>query len=188
MVNIDVEKEIGMTGLKMGSAREIFEKVMASRDYLDQWLPWVEDVKGVDDIKEYIRQANSKKCPKHDEVFEIRVGKDFAGMVALKEIDRQNKKAEVGYWLSKEYSGKGIMIRSCLALLRYAFEDLALNKIFIKCSVENIRSCNIPKQLQFTFEGIEREGEFLHNKFVDLKVYSMLKKEWLRIHGNSKKH
>ena len=188
MAKIKVEKDIAMTRLKMNSAKEIYEKVMESKDYLDQWLPWVEDVKSVEDTKHYIRQANKRNCPKHDEVFEIRVRDDFAGMLALKEIDNQNKKAEIGYWLVQNYSGKGIMIRSCLALLRYSFEKLELNKIFIKCSVENIRSCNIPKQLKFTFEGIERDGEFIHNKFVDLKVYSMLRKEWKRIHGKSKTH
>lgn len=172
----------------MKSAREIYEKVIISKDHLDQWLPWVEGVKSVEDIKQYIRQANKKDCIKPDKVFEIRVGDDFAGMLALKEIDKQNKKAEIGYWLAKEYSGKGIMMRSCLTLLQYSFDNLGLNKVFVKCSVENIRSCNIPKQLKFTFEGIEREGEYIHNKFVDLKVYSMLRKEWLRVHGKTKKH
>jgi ribosomal-protein-serine acetyltransferase len=70
------------------------------------------------------------------------------------------------------------MTRSCEALIKYAFEELKLNKVQIKCGVDNIRSCNIPKQLKFTFEGIERDGEYLNKRFMDLKVYSLLRKEW----------
>jgi ribosomal-protein-serine acetyltransferase len=56
-----------------------------------------------------------------------------------------------------------------------------MNKIQIKCGVENTRSCNIPKQLNFTYEGIEREGEWLRNRYQDLKVYSLLRKEWKKL-------
>ncbi|MBU2650013.1 MAG: GNAT family N-acetyltransferase [Bacteroidetes bacterium] len=188
MHRIAVDADIEMISLRLKSAEEIFRNVEESRSFLEEWLPWVPETQGIEDVQRYIRQVNDKKCPKHDESFEIRFNEEFAGIVTLKEIDTFNRKAEIGYWLTKRYAGKGIMMRSCKALIQYAFEDLGLNKVFIRCSVENVRSCNIPKQLQFTFEGIEREGEFLNRKFVDLKIYSMLKKEWLKIHVNNRKH
>jgi ribosomal-protein-serine acetyltransferase len=36
----------------------------------------------------------------------------------------------------------------------------------------------IPKRIGFKFEGIERCGEKHDNRFIDLEVYSLLRKEW----------
>ncbi|MFA7401791.1 MAG: GNAT family protein, partial [Bacteroidales bacterium] len=91
---------------------------------------------------------------------------------------KQNQKTEIGYWLSESFQKKGIMSLSVKALIDYAFQQLQLNRIQIKCAVGNNESKHIPQRLGFTFEGIEREGEFLSdNTFTDLEVYSILKKD-----------
>ena len=56
-----------------------------------------------------------------------------------------------------------------------------MNRIQIKCGVGNQKSSSVPKRLGFIFEGIERHGERHHFNFIDLEVYSLLKKEWLKI-------
>jgi ribosomal-protein-serine acetyltransferase len=68
--------------------------------------------------------------------------------------------------------------RSVERLCDFAFNELGINRIQIKCAVGNSASSNIPKRLGFIFEGIEREGELLSNGFfTDLEVYSKLKHE-----------
>ena len=91
----------------------------------------------------------------------------------------------MGYWLVEDMQGKGIMMKSCRALLKYAFGELGVNRVEVKCAVENDKSMQIPFRLKFNFEGIERQGEKLYEKFVDLKVFSMLKKEWTSINKES---
>jgi ribosomal-protein-serine acetyltransferase len=65
-------------------------------------------------------------------------------------------------------------------LIGAAFSYLEMNRIQIKCAVGNQRSINIPKRLAFRFEGIERAGEWLNDRFVDLEVYSMLRSDWIK--------
>ena len=178
MLRIKVNKDILLVRIRMKSASVIFKKVEKSRKYLEEWLPWVQETRKVEDVRDFIRMVNKSQCLKKDLVMEIWHKDNFAGIISLKEIDLANKKTEIGYWLTEKYSGKGIMTRSCEALIKYAFEELKLNKVQIKCGVENVRSCNIPKQLKFTFEGMERDGEYLNRRFMDLKVYSLLRKEW----------
>jgi ribosomal-protein-serine acetyltransferase len=89
-----------------------------------------------------------------------------------------NKCASIGYWLSKELEGKGIITRSCKAVIDEGFKRLKLNRIEIRAAVENYKSQAIPQRLGFKQEGIIRQAEFVNNQFVDLYVYSMLKEEW----------
>jgi ribosomal-protein-serine acetyltransferase len=177
-MKLKADNDIILHKVRIKSAKEIFDCIDGSRDYLREWLSFVDQTKSWEDTKKYIRSIKEARGAMKTMVFEVRYRGKIAGLIGLKDIDLVNNKAEIGYWLIKEAVGKGIMTRSCAALLNYAFDRLKLNKIWIRCAVENTRSCNIPKQMGFSFEGIERQGEMLHGKYHDLKVYSLLRKEW----------
>lgn len=179
-MKIKVDNDITLHSIRIKSAREIYTCLDGSREFLREWLPFVDNTLSYKDTEEVIKSIKYARGAIKDIVFEVRFREELAGILGLKGIDLVNNKAEIGYWLGKEYTGKGIMTRSCIAAIDYAFEELQLNKLQIKCAVENIRSCNIPKQLGFLFEGIERQGERIRGKYLDLKVYSLLKKEWQR--------
>jgi ribosomal-protein-serine acetyltransferase len=92
-----------------------------------------------------------------------------------------NGKTEIGYWLSEPLQGKGIVTKSTKKLIEIAFEKEQMNRIQIKCAVDNLPSKRIPQRLSFTLEGIEREGELLANKeYTDLEVYSLLRSDYER--------
>lgn len=179
-MKIKVDKNITLQKVRLKSAEDIYACIDQSRDTLREWLPFVDHTKSKDDVEKYIKSTLYKRGDKKELVFEVLVNKKVVGLLGMKDIDMLNKKAEIGYWLGKDAVGKGIMTRSLIALLTYAFNEMKINRIQIKCAVENIRSCNIPKQLGFAYEGLERQGEFLYGRYLDLKIYSLLRKEWIK--------
>lgn len=180
-MKIKADKDIVLQKIRIKSAREIFECMDNSREFLREWLPFVDMTKTWKDTEKYIRSVHEGSDAHQNMGFEVRYKDKIVGLIGLKDIDLVNNKSEIGYWLTRDATGKGIMTQSCKALLQYVFRELKMNKIWIRCAVENVRSCNIPKQLGFTFEGTERQGEFLHGKYLDLKIYSLLKKEWEKV-------
>ncbi len=64
------------------------------------------------------------------------------------------------------------------AMTQHALVDLGLNRVEIRAAVENKKSRAIPERLGFLFEGVERDGEWLYDHFVDLAVYGMLAADW----------
>ena len=108
----------------------------------------------------------------------IRYRGQVAGTIGCHALGHLNHSAEIGYWLGKAFEGKGIMTRACKALVSYAFKDLQMNRIQIRCATGNVRSCAIPQRLGFTREGVMRQSEWLYDHFVDLVLYSMLADEW----------
>jgi ribosomal-protein-serine acetyltransferase len=178
MKKIKVDPNIVLRPLSLKSAETIFESIHHSRKHLRAWLPFVDKTKSVLDVKNFIHSVLDSKCDRKDEVFEIWYERRFAGLFGLKEIDRQHNKVEFGYWLDREMTGKGIALKVCRFLTTYVFEHYNMNRVTIKTALKNEKSYRIAEELGFQLEGIEREGEYLNEQYHDLKVYSMLKRNW----------
>ncbi len=174
---MQVSPEIRLTRIKLTNALEIFEAIQANREYLREWLPFVDDTISVEDSKEFINYVNSTG----EKIYLIYYNGEFAGLIGFKDTDVLNQKTEIGYWLLKKFQHKGIMTNSVKALLKYAFEDLDINRVQIKAAVKNQKSRHIPERLGFLLEGIERDGEQIDDKFIDLAIYSLLKTEYTKL-------
>ena len=79
-----------------------------------------------------------------------------------------------GYWLDRGEVGKGVVTRACRTLIKYAFEELGMNRIEIQCSAENRRSAAVPERLGFTKEGVLRQAELRNGKLHDFSIYGLL--------------
>ena len=169
-------EDISLRPLQADDAKDIYDTIDAQREYLGRWLPFVAATTSVAVTQAFVDSAVDAE----DKTYTIRGGDKFMGLIGFKATDKENCKSEIGYWLSAEYQGQGIMTRAVDLLCKYAFEELGLNRVQIKCAVGNTPSRNIPGRLGFQFEGIERAGElFPDGSFADIEVYSLLKNEYI---------
>jgi len=67
---------------------------------------------------------------------------------------------------------------ACRAMLHYAFDELQLNRVEIRCAADNARSRRIPERLGFVREGVLRAARRRGEGIVDHLVYGMLAKDW----------
>nr|NQU89057.1 GNAT family N-acetyltransferase [Bacteroidota bacterium] len=172
---INIEK--GLTLNKIGSqdATPVFELIDKDRKNLRKWLPFVDMTISPENTTTFINQLQ-KACSR-EYVFTIRYKDAIVGLIGFKDIDKVNMKLEIGYWIVSEFEGLGIVTKCCKAIIDIAFTKMKMNRVQIKCGVGNVRSSNIPKRLNFTFEGIERASEKHRIKYIDLEVYSRLRRD-----------
>jgi len=177
-MKIKIDTELELKQLNLSDSIEIFKIIDSQRDYLGKWLPFVAFTKEVKDTENFVKSIVNATEDKFEFVFTIRKADEFVGLLGFKDTDKQNKKTEIGYWLSENYQKQGIVTKSVKKICDFAFDELGVNRIQIKCAVNNTPSKNIPKKLGFVFEGIERQGELLSSNFyTDLEIYSKLKSE-----------
>ena len=55
---------------------------------------------------------------------------------------------------------------------------MKLNRVQLQSEPENVKSRAVAERLGFTQEGILREAELLHGRYVDSVVYGILASEW----------
>ena len=177
-LNLLVDDDLILKEIQLRDANAIFEIINQQRDYLREWLPFIDYTKQAGDTRAYILSIYDRPYDRRDMVFSIWFNGNIVGLMGLKGTDRDNHKTEIGYWLSQDMQGKGIITKSCYRLSQYLFDNLAMNRIQIRVGILNKKSKNIPIRLGFKFEGIERCGELLLSGYTDLEVYSMLKSEF----------
>ena len=179
MFSLKVNDELELALPSESNIEKAFAVVMENYDHLHEWMPWVNEDFSLESVREYYKRALLKFAGDEDEIgLNIVYRGEIVGGTGMHEIDRRDKSAEIGYWLAKSAMGQGLVIKSVTKLLEYGFEELVLNRIVIKCVPENVKSRAIPERLGFVNEGIEREAGWLHTRFVDHVVYSMLAREW----------
>ncbi|MFC4388939.1 GNAT family N-acetyltransferase [Gracilibacillus marinus] len=175
---LKIDEELSLRQIELADAKEVFELTDHSRDYLKEWLPWLDTTLQVKDTKEFIKIC-VKGAEENKSLNTVILFKgEIVGVAGFNSINKANNTAYIGYWLGKDYQGNGIMTRVVKALTNYAFAELHLNKVEIWAAVENKKSRNIPERLHFVEEGCIRSAEWLYDHYIDSVVYGMLASEW----------
>lgn len=177
-MEIVIDKDIKLCKILVEDAEILYDIIDSQREYLQEWLPFVPLTTSSRDTKDFIEMTLAKPEEEQDLTFTIHYRGEVVGLIGYKDTDYVNRRVELGYWISYDYQGQGIMTRATRKLCEYAFDVLKLHRVQIRCGVGNIASGNIPKRLGFSFEGIERDGEYHpDNRYIDLEVYSLLQGE-----------
>ncbi len=161
-------------------AAPLFALVQRERQYLRQWMWWVDSRSSEDDILAFIRGTLETFASGKGFSAGIWVDGSLAGQIGMHRIDWRNREGEIGYWLAREFQGRGIVTRAARAVTEHALVELDLHRVEIRCVAGNAKSSAIPKRLGFTFDGLLRQASLLNGSFLDLEVYSMLRAEYRR--------
>lgn len=101
----------------------------------------------------------------------------FYGAGGLNSLSRENKKAEIGFWLLTEHWGKGIMTEVIPIICEYGFSNLGLKRIEGFVETDNRNCKKAMKNLGFQPEGTMRDCEIKNGKFISLDIYARLNPE-----------
>ena len=100
------------------------------------------------------------------------------GIIGHYKISPENHRAEMGYMLDPEVSGKGYMTEAIKAVVAYGFEQMNLHSIEAIIDPENIASEIVLQKNGFVKEAHILENGLWEGKFIDTVIYSLLKRNW----------
>ena len=98
----------------------------------------------------------------------------FYGAGGLNNLNKEHKKAEIGFWLLTDFWGQGIMNEAMPLLCDYGFYKLGLHRIEGIVETENINCKKAMAKLNFDLEGTMRDCEIKNGKFISLDIYAKL--------------
>ena len=138
-----------------------------------------------DEVMEYIEPVYDRNktlnflkefCIEHKGAFACvnKENEKVIGYIIFNEYE--DKVYELGWIFNKEYWGKGYAYESCDAVIKYAFSEMKIHKIFSE-TVDNIKSVNLMKKLGMQLEGIQKSHTTdNHGNWKDVYLYGLLEK------------
>lgn len=164
---------------RVDDSARLHAEIERYRHVLREWLSWADNAQAYEETKAFVENARRGYSRGEGFALVVLVQGQIAGVIGFHAFDRRNRVTSLGYWLSPWAQGQGVMTRSVEACMRYAFEERGMNRLYVRCATGNLKSRAVPERLGFVHEGRQREAELLPAGFVDLEVYSMLKREWV---------
>jgi ribosomal-protein-serine acetyltransferase len=188
MLEYKLNDDVTLRMFNTDDADALFELTIASKPYLREWLGWLDYIETVEDSRKNIegRIKGLIETGGFPKSFALMYKGKLAGTIGFNEIDRGIQGGTIGYWLGKEFQGKGIMSQALETIIEYGFRDLKLNKIEIRVATENVKSRALPERFGFKEEGVIRDAEWLYDRYVDHVVYGLLRHEYLQLNHHSK--
>lgn len=108
--------------------------------------------------------------------FAITVNHKVAGGIGLEPRDDVYRKtALLGYWLSEEQWGRGIMTEAVKLVTQYAFDQLDFIRLQASVYSKNPASMHVLEKAGFVKEGIMRNAVIKHNEIMDEHLYAIIK-------------
>lgn len=173
MLHKQINQDIYLKQLEIEDSHALFDLVDKNRDYLRQWLPWLDHNKEIKDSRDFIISCKEKY--EGNKAFEMGIWykNKLAGVIGIHEIDWQNETTAIGYWIGEDFQKLGLISQSLKFIIDHSFDQLKLKKIQIRAAVENKKSRNIPEKLGFEYIGTIELAENLYGKLVDQAVYQL---------------
>ena len=131
-------------------------------------------------FENYMRSRSSNvRCSIVDENDQI------LGLISLTGIDQLNRSGELHLMIGRiENRKKGIGSFAVKEMLHHAFCNLNLNRVELSSVETNNISPKLYTKLGFKKEGVKRQAVFKQGRYLDMKLFSLLKEEYMELNEN----
>ncbi|WP_324735806.1 GNAT family protein [Thermococcus sp. SY098] len=131
-----------------------------------------------DEVEWYERIRREKERHRVFAVIENR-SDSLVGLIGVHKINHKNGHAEIGYFLSKQYWGKGYATEAVELVLEYCFKWLNLRKVYARVYEYNVASQRVLEKNGFKLVGrLKKHVHIPEEGFADVLFYELFKDEW----------
>lgn len=110
--------------------------------------------------------------------FAIEVGGEFAGQITVNNIVRGSAQfASVGYWLSQDFAGRGVMPRAVAMVIDHCFTTAGLHRIEVAIRPENSNSLRVVEKLGIREVGYAPKYLHIDGAWRDHRIYAITREE-----------
>ncbi|NLS84785.1 MAG: GNAT family N-acetyltransferase [Ruminococcaceae bacterium] len=129
------------------------------------------------DARDYI---NAMLTADENDTFAFAITKDDRAIGSIGAFRQSNihfRTAEMGYYIAEPFWGQGIGTSAVRQLVNYVFENSDILRIYAEPFAYNTGSCRVLEKNGFVYEGTLRQNAVKNGKIIDMKMYSLIKKE-----------
>jgi RimJ/RimL family protein N-acetyltransferase len=167
--------------LNINDAQGLYHLIENNRERLENYFPIsTKEITSLQSTVDYINNQKLLTAKKEFYFFSIKdEHQQIVGALIIKSFDWRIPKAEIGYYLDKNFEGKGIMTKAVKWLIDYGFNELNILKLYARIDPENIGSKIVALKNGFELEGLlKSEYRVAGKRLVDIEYYGLVNKSY----------
>lgn len=126
--------------------------VAANQGHLWPWMPWIKEPHDPDSVADRFLRFQAAFARGEDFLYGIFLDGAPVGGTGL-HLRVGPQAAEIGYWISAEHEGKGLVSEAVRAVARVGLSVNRFDRVEIRMHPDNVRSRAVPPRLGFTHEA-----------------------------------
>lgn len=107
---------------------------------------------------------------------------NYLGTISLKNISAIDHNAEYAIVTRRIAQGTDAAFNATIEILRYAFQNLSLHKVYLNVLEKNKRANRFYEKLGFIYEGKFAEHLFIRGEYYNINWYGMTKEHFLSLY------
>ena len=160
--------------LNIFDAQDVFD--YAKEPQVASYVTW-EPHKTIEESVQFIKWLieRTERDEAGDWGIELKENRKIIGSRGFRSCDFKNSCGILGYWIGKDYWGRGLMTEALKRIIKFSFEDLKINRIEAMHVPDNIASGKVMEKAGMAYEGYLRQKIFAKGIYRDVKIYSIVK-------------
>ena len=167
----------------------------AERTDIPQFLRWINDPEVVANLEVYAPMGTveeeawfdamkQRPIDEHTLVIEIHPEESdqewvVIGNTSFFPIDHKAHSVEIGIMIGeKAYWNKGFGTEAMRTMCRYGFDELNLNRVWLRVYDTNPRARKAYEKAGFVYEGTMRQAVYKNGRYIDMHIMSVLRSDW----------
>ncbi|MBU4683513.1 50S ribosomal protein L7/L12-serine acetyltransferase [Cedecea davisae] len=171
---IEVDAQIALHSVSDKYVEPLFALIQRNKNWLQKAMNWPQFVTTTEDTRKTVQSNLMLHHRGYAKMFMILYRDELVGVFSFNQIVPTDKTAYIGYWLSEDMQGKGIVSAALEAVIGKYSAQGTVRRFVIKCIVTNIASNSVAKRNGFTLEGCLRQAEYLNGEFHDQNIYGRI--------------
>lgn len=139
------------------NAVALFSTIDENREFLGEWLDWVDGTKRLEDSLKYLFETEKETEGRKKVEYAIYIDEEYAGHISFFNVSMKNKSAEMGYWLAEKFCGEGYMSEAIRIFEKEFFKRFGMNRLVLRCDELNRKSIAVAKRNYYKLEGRHKE-------------------------------
>lgn len=186
MFQLNVDDDLTLVLAEDRHAQVMTDLIVRNQSRLARFEPWAEHPATLEGTRNYIRTAleDFVRGRQISTIMALDNGRRFIGRCGMR-INPQIPAGDIGYWIDGDFEGQGLTSRAARGLISACFDELGLQKVDLRTSVDNQRSRALAERLGFSFEGVLPRGLQFKRRADDVALYAVSASRWQEMYASS---
>jgi [ribosomal protein S5]-alanine N-acetyltransferase len=171
---------LALRPFRVADAEEIWPWV--SQPPFTRFMSWAAH-RDLDETREYLRDLEAHARAGRALVWAVTRGGAIVGNVGLLDLTfavraQRVDRGELGFWTAPHAQGQGVARAAAAAVLAWAFDELHLHRVTVRCVELNLPSRRVIERLGFRWLARIEEDCYRDGSWFDVLVYELRAAQW----------